>query len=78
MLLVGGGGTSGLLTLHEARKHAGPCGTVAVTDLSSEALADVARPAWPTTSWRSTRPILAGALRGGDGGTGGEADTAAT
>src|ERR671937_391819 len=39
--LVGGGGTAGLLTLHEARKHAGPAGTVIVTDVSDEALADV-------------------------------------
>jgi L-erythro-3,5-diaminohexanoate dehydrogenase len=41
VLLVGGGGTSGLLTLHEARKHAGPGGTVIVTDLGEEALEDV-------------------------------------
>src|SRR5437867_9018641 len=41
VLLVGGGGTAGLLTLHEARKHAGPAGTVIVTDLAEEALADV-------------------------------------
>ena len=41
VLLVGGGGTSGLLSLHEARKHAGPGGTVIVTDLAEGALADV-------------------------------------
>jgi L-erythro-3,5-diaminohexanoate dehydrogenase len=41
VLLIGGGGTSGLLTLHEARKHAGPGGMVVVTDLSDAALADV-------------------------------------
>ncbi len=41
VLLIGGGGTSGLLTLHEARKHAGPSGTVIVTDLGDEALDDV-------------------------------------
>ena len=43
VLLVGGGGTSGLLTLHEARKRAGPSGTVTVTDLSDRALEDVER-----------------------------------
>ncbi len=41
VVLVGGGGTAGLLTLHEARKHAGPGGTVVVTDLAEEALEDV-------------------------------------
>jgi L-erythro-3,5-diaminohexanoate dehydrogenase len=41
VVLVGGGGTAGLLTLHEARKHAGPGGTVVVTDLADDALADV-------------------------------------
>jgi L-erythro-3,5-diaminohexanoate dehydrogenase len=41
VLLIGGGGTSGLLCLHEARKRAGPGGCVIVTDLADEALADV-------------------------------------
>ncbi|HEX2376779.1 MAG TPA: L-erythro-3,5-diaminohexanoate dehydrogenase [Gaiellales bacterium] len=41
VLLVGGGGTAGLLTLHEARKHAGPGGCVVVTDMSDAALEDV-------------------------------------
>ena len=41
VLLIGGGGTSGLLCLHEARKRAGPGGCVIVTDLSEPALADV-------------------------------------
>jgi L-erythro-3,5-diaminohexanoate dehydrogenase len=41
VLLVGAGGTSGLLCLHEARKHAGPAGTVVATDLAGEALDDV-------------------------------------
>ena len=41
VLLIGGGGTSGLLTLHEARKHTGPSGTVIVTDFDPEALGDV-------------------------------------
>jgi L-erythro-3,5-diaminohexanoate dehydrogenase len=41
VVLVGGGGTAGLLTLHEARTHAGPGGTVVVTDLAEEALEDV-------------------------------------
>jgi L-erythro-3,5-diaminohexanoate dehydrogenase len=41
VLLLGGGGTSGLLSLHEARKHAGVSGTVVVTDLADQALADV-------------------------------------
>jgi len=41
--LIGGGGTSGLLSLHEARKRAGSEGTVIVTDLSPEALDDVRR-----------------------------------
>jgi L-erythro-3,5-diaminohexanoate dehydrogenase len=39
--LIGGGGTSGLLSLHEARRAAGSAGTVVVTDLSAEALDDV-------------------------------------
>jgi L-erythro-3,5-diaminohexanoate dehydrogenase len=43
VVLVGGGGTVGLLTLHEARTHAGPSGTVVVTDLAEEALEDVVR-----------------------------------
>ena len=42
VLILGGGGTSGLLCLHEARKHAGPAGCVIVTDVSEEALEDVA------------------------------------
>ena len=42
VLILGGGGTSGLLCLHEARKHAGPAGRVIVTDVSGEALEDVA------------------------------------
>ena len=51
MLLVGGGGTSGLLTLHEARKHAGPSGTVVVTDLAERGAGGRrAAPASPTTS----------------------------
>src|SRR5204863_4141249 len=41
VLLVGGAGTSGLLCLYEARKRAGPAGTVIVTDLAGEALEDV-------------------------------------
>jgi L-erythro-3,5-diaminohexanoate dehydrogenase len=41
VLLLGGGGTAGLLTLHEARKHAGPAGTVIVTDLDPAGLDDV-------------------------------------
>lgn len=42
VLLLGGGGTAGLLTLHEARKHTGVTGTVIAVDASAEALADVA------------------------------------
>jgi L-erythro-3,5-diaminohexanoate dehydrogenase len=42
VLILGGGGTSGLLCLHEARKHAGPAGCVIVTDVAEEALEDVA------------------------------------
>ena len=65
VLLVGGGGTSGLLTLHEARKHAGPSGTVAVTDLSERALTMLPhRPRRPPGCGRRDRS--AGALRGGD------------
>jgi L-erythro-3,5-diaminohexanoate dehydrogenase len=41
VLLIGGGGTSGLLTLHEARKHTGPGGVVVVTDIGEDALDDV-------------------------------------
>ncbi len=41
VLLVGGAGTSGLLCLYEARKRAGPAGTVIVTDLAGDALEDV-------------------------------------
>jgi L-erythro-3,5-diaminohexanoate dehydrogenase len=41
VLLVGGAGTAGLLTLHEARKHAGAAGTVVVADTAEEGLADV-------------------------------------
>ena len=41
VVLIGGGGTAGLLTLHEARKHAGPGGCVIVTDLAEAALGDV-------------------------------------
>jgi L-erythro-3,5-diaminohexanoate dehydrogenase len=41
VLLLGGGGTAGLLTLHEARRHAGVTGTVVVVDASDDALADV-------------------------------------
>ena len=58
VLLVGGGGTSGLLTLHEARKHAGPSGTV---DRHRSGRAPrwttSPGPASPITWWRSTRPI---------------------
>ncbi|MGN6379704.1 MAG: L-erythro-3,5-diaminohexanoate dehydrogenase [Gaiellales bacterium] len=42
VLILGGGGTSGLLCLHEARKHAGPAGCVIVTDVSEGALEEVA------------------------------------
>ena len=65
VLLIGGGGTSGLLTLHEARKHAGPSGPSLVTDLSERG-ARRRRPhrprrpprcgPTPPTRWRSTRP----------------------
>jgi L-erythro-3,5-diaminohexanoate dehydrogenase len=41
VLILGGGGTSGLLCLHEARKHAGPGGCVIVADSASGALEDV-------------------------------------
>jgi L-erythro-3,5-diaminohexanoate dehydrogenase len=41
VLLVGGGGTSGLLSLHEARRGAGDGGTVVVADLEGPALDDV-------------------------------------
>ncbi len=41
VLILGGAGTSGLLCLHEARKHAGPAGCVIVTDVADEALEDV-------------------------------------
>jgi L-erythro-3,5-diaminohexanoate dehydrogenase len=41
VLLIGGGGTSGLLSLHEARRGAGPAGTVVVADLEGAALDDV-------------------------------------
>jgi L-erythro-3,5-diaminohexanoate dehydrogenase len=41
VLLIGGGGTSGLLSLHEARRGAGERGTVIVADLEGPALDDV-------------------------------------
>jgi L-erythro-3,5-diaminohexanoate dehydrogenase len=41
VLLVGGAGTSGLLCLCEARKHAGPAGTVVVADRAGSALEEV-------------------------------------
>ena len=63
VVLVGGGGTAGLLTLHEARKHAGPGGCVVVTDVAEEALADVRRRASPTTSLRPTPPTRSASTR---------------
>jgi L-erythro-3,5-diaminohexanoate dehydrogenase len=41
VLLVGGGGTAGLLTLHEARRRVGEEGAVVVSDASEAAIADV-------------------------------------
>ena len=41
VLLIGGGGTSGLLSLHEARRGAGDRGTVVVADLDGPGLDDV-------------------------------------
>jgi|SRR5947209_7491015 len=41
VLLIGGGGTSGLLSLHEARRGAGAAGTVVVADLEGPGLDDV-------------------------------------
>ena len=41
VLLIGGGGTSGLLSLHEARRGAGARGTVVVADLEGPGLDDV-------------------------------------
>ena len=41
VLILGAAGTSGLLTLHEARKHAGPAGTVIAVDLDGAGLDDV-------------------------------------
>ncbi|HET6850097.1 MAG TPA: L-erythro-3,5-diaminohexanoate dehydrogenase [Gaiellales bacterium] len=41
VLLIGGGGTSGLLSLHEARRGAGAAGTVVVADLEGAGLDDV-------------------------------------
>jgi L-erythro-3,5-diaminohexanoate dehydrogenase len=41
VLVIGGGGTSGLLSLHEARRGAGDRGTVVVADLDGPGLQDV-------------------------------------
>jgi L-erythro-3,5-diaminohexanoate dehydrogenase len=41
VLLIGGGGTSGLLSLHEARRGAGAAGTVVAADMDGPGLEDV-------------------------------------
>jgi L-erythro-3,5-diaminohexanoate dehydrogenase len=59
VLLGGGGGTAGLLTLHEARRRAGEDGTIVVTDFSDAALADVEETGLADAAVRAdaTRPL---------------------
>ena len=64
VILIGGAGTSGLLTLHEARRHAGPAGTVVVTDASERALADVRSTGLADARRRGRRDRSAGAAPG--------------